>query len=106
MWFCGWDEGDFHKTSLSFLERQQTKNLDVYREFYEMNARMLISGGLMIVHIGGSDEHDMVRTLVDLGSDYLKLVDVVKEDVRGSEHHGLKDKGLTTSHNFLFFSKA
>ena len=59
----------------------------------------------MVVHIGGSDEHDMVAKLVELGSEQMKLVGVVEEDVRGSEHHGLKDKGLTTTHNFIFLQK-
>ena len=103
MWFCGWGEDDFHQTSRGFLERQQTQSFDVYREFYAICFRLLKAGGLMIVHIGGSHEHKMVSRLVELGAERMRIVGLVEEDVRGSEHHGLKDKGLTTSHHFIFF---
>ncbi len=105
MWFCGWGEHDFHETSRAFLERQQTQSFEVYREFYGVCAEILAPGGIMIVHIGGSDEHDMAAKLVELGSEQMKVIDVVEEDVRGSEHHGLKDKGLTKTHNFIFLQK-
>jgi DNA modification methylase len=105
MWFCGWNERDFHETSRSFLERQHTQSFDVYREFYRVCRQLLAPGGLMIVHIGGSDEHDMVERLVSLGQEQMRVVDRVEEDVRGGETHGLKDKGLTTTHNFIFLQK-
>jgi hypothetical protein len=105
MWFCGWGEDDFHQTSRGFLERQQTQSFDVYREFYSVCVKSLNAGGLMIVHIGGSREHDMVPRLVELGAERMRVIGVVEEDVRGGEHHGLKDKGLTTSHHFIFLLK-
>jgi hypothetical protein len=47
----------------------------------------------------------MVQRLVELGAERLKVVGIVEEDVRGGEHHGIKDKGLTTSHHFIFLQK-
>jgi DNA modification methylase len=105
MWFCGWGEDDFHQTSRGFLERQQTQSFGVYREFFTVCSQLLNAGGLMIVHIGGSKEHKMVQRLVELGAERLKVVGIVEEDVRGGEHHGIKDKGLTTSHHFIFLQK-
>ncbi|MBZ5570572.1 MAG: DNA methylase [Acidobacteriia bacterium] len=105
MWFCGWGERDFHERSRQFLERQHTRSFEVYREFYRVCAAILKPAGWMIVHIGGSEEHDMVAKLVELGAEQMQVVGVAEEDVRGSEHHGLKDKGLTTTHNFIFLRK-
>jgi len=55
MWFCGWQAEDFHQTSRAFLERQQTSSLEVYREFFTACRKLLRPGGLMILHLGGSD---------------------------------------------------
>jgi DNA modification methylase len=102
MWFCGWNEEDFHHKSRAFLERQQIQSLSVYRDFYSACSQMLNRAGLMVVHIGGSEEHEMVQKLVELGTESMELLGVVEEDVSGGEHHGIKDKGLTTTHNYIF----
>ncbi|MFT3912577.1 MAG: DNA methyltransferase [Anaeromyxobacteraceae bacterium] len=106
MWFCGWEEGDFHTRSLAFLERQQTKDLDIYRDFFDACQKMLRPGGLLVVHLGGSDRHRMVEHLHQLMKEQFDDLGVVTEDVTTVEKHGIKDKGLTTSHNFLFGMRA
>ncbi|WP_242360057.1 DNA methyltransferase [Anaeromyxobacter sp. SG17] len=102
MWFCGWGETDFHTRSLGFLERQQTRSLDVYSEFFDACSAMLRSGGVLIVHLGGSGHHRMVEHLQELMAKQFRMLPMVTEDVTSVEKHGIKDKGLTTTHNFLF----
>lgn len=102
MWFCGWEENDFHTRSLEFLERQQTKDLDVYVEFFDACQQMLRPGGLIVVHLGGSEHHKMVEHLHRLMASHFDDLGIVTEDVTGAEKHGIRDKGLTTTHNFLF----
>ena len=102
MWFCGWAAEDFHETSRAFLERQQTASLEVYREFFAVCRKLLRPGGLMILHLGGSDKHDMLATLIAQAQDNFQLLFVAAEDSTKHERHGIKDKGLTKTHNFIF----
>lgn len=102
LWFCGWSAESFHTVSRGFLERQQTQTLDVYQEFYATCAELLGVGGLCILHLGGSDRHQMVRRLAELAAERFDVVDVVAEDVSEVERHGITDKGMTTSHNYIF----
>lgn len=103
LWFCGWEENDFHQTSRGFLERQQVESLDVYRQFFRTCRELLRPGGTMVIHLGGSDRHNQPQHLAKLAGEVMELVGLVTEDVTSVENHGIKDKGLTTSHNFLFF---
>lgn len=56
LWFCGWGEEDFHIQSMGFLERQQTKSMDCYFDFFAAAHRVLDDDGLLIVHAGNGDE--------------------------------------------------
>ena len=103
LWFCGWGEEDFHKTSLTFLERQQTKSTDVYREFFLAMRTLIAESGLLIIHIGGADGDRLISALRTLGQDAFALKAEVKENVQAVEQHGIRDKGLTTHHHLLFF---
>jgi hypothetical protein len=44
----------------------------------------------------------MVRRLAELAAERFDVVDVVAEDVSEVERHGITDKGMTTSHNYIF----
>lgn len=103
LWFCGWGERSFHEESKSYLEREQSKSLDCYTEFFAVCHRLLQNDGLLIVHMGGSERDPLPARLAALGNEKFKLIADVAEDVAGVEKHGLKDKGRTTSHHFLFF---
>jgi hypothetical protein len=103
LWFCGWGASDFHETSLAFLERQQTENIGVYREFFAACASLLRPGGDLIVHIGGSKSYNMLESFKRLGQEQFSLMGSVAEDVTRIEKHGIRDKGLTDKHHLLFF---
>lgn len=59
----------------------------------------------MILHLGGSKKYDMVSELAVRTKDYFKIVDIVYEDVSNTEKHGVKDKGTTDKHIFVFMKK-
>lgn len=105
LWFCGWGESDFHKTSLAFLEREQTKSTEVYREFFATMRDLIAPTGVVIVHVGSGGRTDrLYEDLRKLGNDGFQLRAEVRENVQAVEQHGIRDKGLTTHHNLLFFT--
>lgn len=105
LWFCGWGESDFHKTSLAFLERQQTKSTDVYREFFTTMRGLIAPGGVVIVHIGSGGRTDhLYEDIRRLGDEGFRFRAEVRENVQAVEQHGIRDKGLTTHHHLLFFT--
>lgn len=104
LWFCGWGESDFHNTSLSFLERQQTKSTDVYCEFFARMRDLIAPTGVLIIHIGSGGKGDLVGDLRRLSNDGFSMRAEVRENVQAIEQHGITDKGLTTHHHLLFFT--
>ena len=105
LWFCGWGESDFHKTSLAFLERQQTKSTDVYREFFTTMRALIAPSGVVIIHIGSGGRTDhLYEDLRRLGGEAFRLRAEVRENVQAVEQQGIRDKGLTTHHHLLFFT--
>jgi len=105
LWFCGWSAEDFHLTSMSFLERQQLLSLDVYRDFFEVSSELLRENGLLVLHLGGAETHEMVAHLTNLANARFEVREIVKEDVSSLEHHGVRDKGLTKTHEFIFATR-
>ncbi len=103
LWFCGWSESNFKEDSLEFLERQQIKNISVYREFFSLCKSMIKKNGLLILHLGGGGRKDMVNELKAIALEYFTLEGEVIENVQTVAKHGIKDKGLTTTHSLLFF---
>jgi hypothetical protein len=102
MWFCGWGESDFHRQSLGFVERQQVHSLDCYKDLFGLCNRLLKTDGVLIVHVGSGGKRNMADDLLGVAADAFSVVANVVEDVRDVEQHGIRDKGLTTAHHFLF----
>ena len=105
LWFCGWTETDFHVTSQGYLERQQTRSMDCYREFYDAAAQLLRRGGTLVVHLGSGGRDRMLERLVELGSEAFTFVKRIDEDVSDVEKHGIRDKGMTSAQHFLVFRR-
>jgi DNA modification methylase len=104
MWFCGWEEQNFKQDSLTFLERQQTKNLDVYKEFFETCSQIIKPDGTLVVHLGAGGKKDMAEDFKKITQDKFNYVGEVLENVQSVVNHGIKDKGYTKAHSLLFFS--
>lgn len=103
LWFCGWSESNFKEESLGFLERQQVKNIAVYKEFFEVSREIVKPDGLLVLHLGGGGKRDLAEELKELAPNYFSFVSDVTEDVKDVANHGIKDKGLTKTHSLLFF---
>lgn len=105
LWLCGWNKEDFLETSKASLDRMQMSNWDVYYTFFQKCYSLLKEDAFMILHLGGSKKYDMVSELAVRSKDYFKIVDIVYEDVSNTEKHGVKDKGTTDKHIFVFMKK-
>ncbi|MBE3672515.1 SAM-dependent methyltransferase [Pseudoalteromonas distincta] len=106
LWFCGWQKESFLEESLSFLERQQIKDISVYREFFAMSNSVLKDNGILIVHLGKGGRRDMSEELKEIASPNFEFVGEALDCVAQVANHGIKDKGMTTAHNLLFFVKS
>jgi DNA modification methylase len=104
LWFCGWSEVNFKEESLEFLERQQVKDVAVYKEFFHMCSKVLKKNGVLIIHLGSGGTRDLVSELKLLAPQYFKFIGEIIENVQAVANHGIKDKGLTKSHSLLFFT--
>ncbi|EMF7826983.1 TPA: hypothetical protein ACJCXE_003062 [Yersinia enterocolitica] len=104
LWFCGWGDINFKEESLGFLERQQTKDIKVYSEFFNVCRELITPKGVLILHLGKGGKKDMSEELKIISSDMFNFVDEITEDVQSVANHGIKDKGLTIAHNLLFFT--
>ncbi|HCD2380150.1 TPA: SAM-dependent methyltransferase, partial [Klebsiella pneumoniae] len=61
--------------------------------------------GVFLMHVGKSKKSDMAGQIAKIGSNYLSLIDIFDESVEHCESHGIKDKGTTTHHQYLVFTK-
>ncbi|MCM1440550.1 MAG: site-specific DNA-methyltransferase [Roseburia sp.] len=105
LWFCGWEQEDFKNADMKFLDTQQKNNFDVYKAFFDMCYRLLKPNGKVILHLGKTDKYDMSKELTLRSSEKFNVVFAGEEDVSDIEKHGIKDKGKTIKHQYLFLSK-
>lgn len=105
LWFCGWGKEDFATTSLKSLDRKQKESWDIYHKFFDVCAEVLKKDGLLILHLGGSDKYNMEKELIERADNRFGLLDIVTENVEQTEKHGIKDKGLTNTHKYVFLRR-
>ena len=102
MWFCGWDKEDFSIQKDHYLEAQQIKDMYVYDKFFTVCKSLLNRNGVLIMHLGKSEKHDMGKTLSDVAGKHFKTFALFSENVTHCEKFGIKDQGATKAHQFLF----
>lgn len=105
LWLCGWEPEDFKNADNKFLDQQQLHNFDIYYGFFEMCYRNLNDGGIVVLHLGKTSKVDMASELCKRSTEYFKKVYLGSEDVKDIEKHGIKDKGGTLEHQYLFLQK-
>lgn len=105
LWFAGWEPNDFNNAESVFLESLQKNNLEIYDQFFKMCSNILKDNGKVILHLGKSDKCNMAEELSRIANPYFYTVLSVDEDVSHIEKHGIKDKGSTTHHQYLFLQK-
>lgn len=105
LWLAGWEPEDYINAEMRFLEGKQRKNINTYEKFFEMAYKVLKPRGRVILHLGKTDKSNMADALSVIASKYFKEVYRGDESVKNIEKHGIKDKGVTTHHQYLFLEK-
>lgn len=105
LWLCGWESVDYKRAETVFLDQKQKKDFDVYNSFFAMCATVLKENGKVILHLGKTDKVDMAEELSKRAQPYFIEVYRGSEDVQSIEKHGIKDKGATVEHQYLFLMK-
>lgn len=105
LWFAGWEPNDFKEAPKLFLDSLQAKSMEVYKEFFIMANKVLIPKGRIILHLGKSNKCNMAKEIIKYSEPWFKVIYTGDEDVSKIEKHGIKDKGGTTHHQFLFLEK-
>lgn len=105
LWFAGWEPADYRNAETAFLDARQNKDMSVYEDFFRVCSNNLKSNGIMILHLGKNKKFDMAQELQRRCGDYFTAVHCSSEDVSSIEKHGIKDKGSTAQHQFLFMQK-
>lgn len=105
LWLCGWEPDDYKEAENIFLDQKQKKNFDVYIPFFKMCSDVLSPQGKVILHLGKTDKFDMAEELSKRAEPYFKEIFRGSENVESIEKHGIKDKGATLEHQYLFLMK-
>lgn len=105
LWLSGWEQEDYTNANMRFLEGQQKKDINIYNSFFEMSYNVLKSNGRVILHLGKTEKYDMADLLSSIAKKYFVEVYRGDESVKNIEKHGIKDKGGTTHHQYLFLIK-
>lgn len=105
LWLCGWEEDDYKKAENVFLDQKQKKDFDVYKSFFKMCHDILKPDGKVILHLGKTANVDMAEELSRRAAPYFEEVYRGTENVQEIEKHGIKDKGSTVEHQYLFLIK-
>ena len=61
--------------------------------------------GKVILHLGKTKKTDMAFELSKRATDYFNIIFSGEENVDDVQHHGIKDKGGTFVHQYLFLEK-
>lgn len=105
LWLCGWEDADYKNAENAFLDQKQRKDFDVYASFFKMCYDILKPNGKVILHLGKTEKVDMAEELSKRAAPYFVEVYCGTENVQEIEKHGIKDKGSTVEHQYLFLIK-
>jgi len=105
LWMCGWEASDFELADEKFLDVKQRNNIDIYYSFFEICYSILKPNGKIILHLGKTAKIDMAKELSIQAQPFFDEVFRGSENVLELEKHGIKDKGTTIEHQFLFLIK-
>lgn len=105
LWLCGWEENNYKEAENTFLDQKQRGNFDIYISFFKMCYDILKPNGKVILHLGKTEKIDMADELSKRAAPYFIEVYRGTENVQEIEKHGIKDKGATVFHQYLFLMK-
>lgn len=105
LWFSGWEPEDYCLAEGKFLDAKQSKDMSIYKSFFETCYKNLAGNGLLILHLGKNKKTDMAEEMKRYCKDCFEVVYCADEDVTAIEKHGIADKGGITQHQYLFLQK-
>ena len=105
LWLCGWEMEDYKNAEELFLDQKQIKDFDVYESFFAMCYEILKPNGKVILHLGKTKKVDMAEELAQRAKLYFYEIYRGSENVQEVEKHGIKDKGATVEHQYLFLMR-
>lgn len=105
LWLAGWSPADFVSEPKRYLETEQRRSYKPYGEFAASASSMLRPGGALILHLGETARGRMVDGVTPQLTEYFKIEHVGSESVADTESHGLRDKGATTQHWYVFATR-
>lgn len=104
LWFCGWDYSKQEKLKTKFVENHS--DLKIYSQIFDEYYRVLKPGSYCIIHLGIVKDLNMAERLIPIAKDSnFSILGTVNEDSTSLESHGIRDRGATHTHQFLFLSK-
>ncbi|ODS32881.1 MAG: hypothetical protein SCARUB_01987 [Candidatus Scalindua rubra] len=79
---------------------------DIYISIFENIYSMLKPGGIVVFHLGVAHHKDMGKQLEPYARQAgFEVNNLIYEDVRNCEKHGIGDQGSTVKHQYLFLTK-
>lgn len=105
LWLCGWEAEDYKHADELFLDQKQRKDFDIYKSFFKTCYDILKPNGKVILHLGKTEKVDMAEELSKRATPYFIEVYRGTENVQKIEKHGIKDKGATVEHQYLFLQR-
>ena len=105
LWFAGWEPSDFKIADNQFLDGRQDKDFDIYLDFFDKCSQLLKDDGIIVLHLGKTKKVDMAYELSKRLQNKFEIIFIGEENVDNIEHHGIKDKGGTFVHQFMFLRK-
>lgn len=101
LWFAGWEPEDFDTKPSEFVDKRQKESFEVYERLIRQSRERLKSDGVLVFHLGKSDQCDMADEILKVAKPWFDDHDLLDESVVHLEKHGVEDKGSTTDHLYL-----
>lgn len=105
LWFTGWEREDFGSEPKRYLETEQRQDFAAYGEFAVAMHGLMRPGGVLVMHLGETASVNMAEELSPLIDPLFEIQHVGRECVLDTESHGLRDKGATVAHWYLFATR-
>lgn len=102
LWFTGWDRKDFEAEPQRYLDVQQRAGMGPYGELAAAMHAVLRPGGIFILHLGETAKVNMADAIRPEIEPWFEIEYAGRENVEDTETHGLRDKGATVAHWYLF----
>ncbi|MGI8806371.1 MAG: hypothetical protein ACR2KK_00680 [Acidimicrobiales bacterium] len=102
LWFAGWNRDEFVSEPTRYIDVQQRASMQPYAELAEAMHRVLRPGGLLILHLGETSSMNMAEVVSPKIAPWFEMAFAGRENVEDTESHGLRDKGATLAHWYLF----